>query len=115
MTDSPTQYKDSIPLRLSKIVVRISQKESHKRIMLKSVSNKRPTFHNSRIEGHISFVDGARICLRTAATSGPIVISPDDDMSMEPWWIDDTDKGKPKNSVKNLSHCHFIHHKSHNE
>jgi hypothetical protein len=28
------------------------------------------------------------------------------------WWID-IDSGKPKNSEKNLSHCHFVHHKSH--
>jgi hypothetical protein len=26
------------------------------------------------------------------------------------WYID---RGKPKNSEKNLSHCHFVHHKSH--
>jgi hypothetical protein len=29
-----------------------------------------------------------------------------------PRW-NDIDKGKPKNSEKNLSHCHFVHHKSH--
>jgi hypothetical protein len=34
-------------------------------------------------------------------------------MSMEPWWYDDRDKGKQKNSVENLFHCHFVHHKSH--
>jgi hypothetical protein len=26
---------------------------------------------------------------------------------------DDTDRGKPKNLVKNLSQCHFVHHKFH--
>jgi hypothetical protein len=30
----------------------------------------------------------------------------------EPWWID-IDREKPKNSEKNLSQCHFFHHKSH--
>jgi hypothetical protein len=32
----------------------------------------------------------------------------------EPWW-NDNDKGKPMNSERNLSHCHFGHHKSHVE
>jgi hypothetical protein len=27
---------------------------------------------------------------------------------MERWWLD-TDKGKPKYSEENLSHCHFVH------
>jgi hypothetical protein len=30
----------------------------------------------------------------------------------EPLW-NDTDKGTPKNSGRNLSQCHFVHHKSH--
>jgi hypothetical protein len=30
----------------------------------------------------------------------------------EPWW-NDTDKEKLKNSEKNLSQCHFVHHKFH--
>jgi hypothetical protein len=32
----------------------------------------------------------------------------------EQWW-NDTDMGKPKNSVKNLSRCHFVHQKSHTD
>jgi len=33
-------------------------------------------------------------------------------MSMEHWW-NDTVRGKPKNSEKNLSQCQIVHHKSH--
>jgi hypothetical protein len=53
------------------------------------------------------FVDGLRLCVRTAATNGPIVLPPDDDMSMKPWLNDDTDRGKPNNSEKNLYKYHF--------
>jgi hypothetical protein len=35
-------------------------------------------------------------------------------MSMEQWWHD-TDKGKRRYSQKNLSQCHFVHHKSHTD
>jgi hypothetical protein len=30
-------------------------------------------------------------------------------------WQKDTDRGKPKNLEKNLSQCHYAHHKSHME
>jgi hypothetical protein len=33
---------------------------------------------------------------------------------MEHQW-NETDRGKPKYSRKNLSQCHFVHHKSHTE
>jgi hypothetical protein len=35
-------------------------------------------------------------------------------MSMEQWW-NDVYWREPKNSEKNVSQCHFIHHKSHKE
>jgi hypothetical protein len=58
-------------------------------------------------------VDGARLCLWTAATNGPIVHPPGDIYEYEePWW-NDTDRGKPKNSDRNLSQFHFVHYKSH--
>jgi hypothetical protein len=33
-------------------------------------------------------------------------------LAMEHRW-NETDRGKPKYSGKNMSHCHFVHHKSH--
>jgi hypothetical protein len=35
-------------------------------------------------------------------------------MNMEQWW-NDIDKEKLKDSEKNVSQCHFVHHKSHME
>jgi hypothetical protein len=56
-------------------------------------------------------VDGVRLCLWTAATNGPIVHPPGNTYEYgEPRW-NDIDRGKPKNSEKNLSQCHFVHHK----
>jgi hypothetical protein len=51
---------------------------------------------------------GVRIRLCTAGTNGSIVHPPDD---MKPRW-NDIDREKSKNSEKNMSHCHFVHHKS---
>jgi hypothetical protein len=36
----------------------------------------------------------------------------DDFLVMEHQW-NENDRGKPKYSGKNLSQCHFVHHKSH--
>jgi len=36
----------------------------------------------------------------------------DGGMSMEQWW-NDTDRGNLKYWERNLSQCHFAHHKSH--
>jgi hypothetical protein len=33
-------------------------------------------------------------------------------IGVEHWW-NDTERGKPKYTEKNLSQCHFIHHKFH--
>jgi hypothetical protein len=45
------------------------------------------------------------------ASNGPFVHPPDDTwVNMEPRW-NDTDRGKPKDSEKNLSQCHFVHNK----
>jgi hypothetical protein len=34
------------------------------------------------------------------------------EMTVEHWW-NDTDRGKQKYWERNLSQCHFVHHKSH--
>jgi hypothetical protein len=34
--------------------------------------------------------------------------------SLEPW-LNDNDRGKPKNSEKNLPQYHFVHHKFHTD
>jgi hypothetical protein len=49
--------------------------------------------------------------LWTAATKEHIVHTPDDKNWRAKW--NDTDRGNPKNSEKNLSQCHSIHYKSH--
>jgi hypothetical protein len=55
-----------------------------------------------------------RLCLYgTAATNGLTVQVPDDiRVNTEQQW-NDSDRGKLKNSEKNLSQCHFVHHKFH--
>jgi hypothetical protein len=46
----------------------------------------------------------------TAATKGHTFHLTDDEYGERRW--NDIDRGKPKNSEKNLSQCHFIRHKS---
>jgi hypothetical protein len=54
-----------------------------------------------------------RLYLWTVATNGSTVHPSDDILYThgEPRW-NDTDRGKPKHSERNLSQCHFVHHKS---
>jgi hypothetical protein len=58
--------------------------------------------------------DGVRLCLYgTAAANGPIVHPPDGTwMRMDQRW-NDINRGKPKDSKRTLSQCHFIHRKFH--
>jgi hypothetical protein len=44
--------------------------------------------------------------------TGLLIIPPGDIWVWIARW-NDTDRGKPKNSEKNLSQCHFVHHKLH--
>jgi hypothetical protein len=61
---------------------------------------------------HVVHVDGVRLRLWTSTTNGTIVHPQVIYEYGEPWW-DDIDGGKPKNSDKNLSQRHSVHHKSH--
>jgi hypothetical protein len=55
---------------------------------------------------------GENVSLWNWASNGPFVHPPDDiSVNMEQQW-NDNDRGKPKNSEKNLSQCHFVHHRS---
>jgi hypothetical protein len=58
-------------------------------------------------------VDGARLGCQLRSLAGPVFILLDD-VSMECYWSD-TDRRNPKNSEKNLSQCHFVHHKSYTD
>jgi hypothetical protein len=57
-------------------------------------------------------VSGGEI-ISYAATNGPIIHPPNDSLhGYEELGCNCIDTGKPKNSEKNLSRCHFAHHKS---
>jgi hypothetical protein len=46
------------------------------------------------------------------ASDGPFVHSPKEILVNNEQRWNDTDRGKPKDWEKNLSQCHFVHHKS---
>jgi hypothetical protein len=56
---------------------------------------------------------GDNMSLWNWAANGPIVHLPGDTwVNMEQRW-NDIDRGRPKDSEKILTQCHFVHHKSH--
>jgi hypothetical protein len=61
---------------------------------------------------HIVKVDVVRACLWTAASNGLLLIPQVIYESGEPRW-NDIDKGKQKNSERNLSQCHCLPHIPH--
>jgi hypothetical protein len=50
---------------------------------------------------------------RTAALRFIVQPCNEDDEKVMEHWCNEIDRGKPKYSGKNLSQCHFVHHKSH--
>jgi hypothetical protein len=63
-------------------------------------------FYNSVLV--VFHVEGVRLRFGTAASNGPIVHPPGDIETVNYF-----DRGKLKNSEKNLSQCRFVHHRSH--
>jgi hypothetical protein len=65
----------------------------------------------SRVEVHIH-VNGLKLCLITAAINRHVIRPLDDIYEYGETWWNDIDRGKPKNSERNLFQCHFFHHES---
>ena len=67
-------------------------------------------FNAPRLPKSIAFLEGSE----TSSVCLPGKSNMCMQTSLEHWW-NDNNRGKPKYSEKNPSHCHFVHHKPHIE
>jgi hypothetical protein len=110
------QYICSMPTRNKKILA-YNGCQRHRRTFLLSAATvhqipswRREPFNGNELLLSLSMIGGhvSELLPPTGLLSIPQVIYD----SGEPRW-NDIDRLKPKNSYKNLSQCHFVHHKSH--
>jgi hypothetical protein len=108
---------EKLPMSKAQQRCRVLSNKRYKEVKVK-VKVKLKQSHNIPMEAQggeeiwlLLFIYGVGLRLWNTATTRHIVHPPDDINSKRR--RNDTDRGKSKNSEKNLFQCHFVHHKSH--